>query len=165
MDLIENGQIVNTHGVRGEVKINSWIDDLYEFEEFKKYFYLKNSEYIRLTPEKLRFHKNCAIIKFKEIKDMNEAETFKGTVLFSEKSKNLPEGVYYVGDLMGLKVFGDGKEIGEVTDVFKTGANDVYTVKTPEGKEVYIPAVKEFIKNIDLDSKTIEINLVDGLLD
>ena len=150
MDLIEIGQIVNTHGVRGEVKINSWIDDLYEFEDFKKYFYKKNEEFIELTPEKLRFHKNCAIVKFKEIKDMNEAENFKGTVLLTEKSKNLPDGVFYVGDLLGIKVFAQNNEIGVVSDVFKTGANDVYSVRTAEGREVYIPAVKEFIKNIDL---------------
>ncbi|MBE7028389.1 MAG: 16S rRNA processing protein RimM [Ruminococcaceae bacterium] len=165
MDLIEIGQIVNTHGVRGEVKVNSWIDDLNEFCDFEKYFYKKNGEYIELTLDKLRFHKNCAIIKFKEIKDMTEAETFKGTVLLSLKNKNLPEGVFYVGDLIGIKVFAMEREIGEISDVFKTGASDVYTVKTSDGKEVYIPAVREFIKNIDLDNKTMEINLIDGLLD
>jgi len=165
MDLIEIGQIVNTHGVRGEVKVNSWIDDLNEFCDFEKYFYKKNGEYIELTLEKLRFHKNCAIIKFKEIKNMTEAEMFKGTVLFSLKNENLPEGVFYVGDLIGIKVFAMDKEIGEISDVLKTGANDVYTVKTSEGREVYIPAVKEFIKKIDLDNKTMEINLIDGILD
>lgn len=165
MDLIEIGQIVNTHGVRGEVKINSWIDDLYEFEDFENFYYKKNNEYIKLTCDSLRFHKNCAIIKFKEIKDMNEAESFKGTVVFSEKNMNLPDGVFYVGDLLGLKVFADEEEIGEIIDVFKTGANDVYTVKTIKGKQAYIPAVKDFIKNIDLDNGKMEINLVEGLLD
>ena len=68
-------------------------------------------------------------------------------------------------DLIGLKVFADGEEIGEVVDVFKTGANDVYTVKTTQGKEAYIPAVRDFINNIDIENGKIEINLLEGLLD
>lgn len=165
MNLVEIGQIVNTHGVRGEIKINSWIDDLTEFEEFENYYYLKNGEYIKLTPEKVRFHKNCAIVKFKEINNMNEAETYKGIVLLSDKNENLPEDIYYVQDLIGLTVMGDGNEIGKVCDVLKTGANDVYCVKTAENKMVYIPAVKEFIKEIDIKNGNMEIKIIDGLLD
>jgi len=165
MDLIEVGQIVNTHGVKGEVKINSWIDDLYEFEDFENYYYKKGEEYIKLTPGKVRFHKNCAIIKFEEIKDMNEAETCKGIILYTEKNENLPENVYYVKDLLGIKVLADGAEIGEISDVLKTGANDVYSIKTAEGKFAYIPAVKEFVKNIDVENRIMEINLIEGILD
>lgn len=165
LDLIEVGQIVNTHGIRGEVKINSWVDDLSEFEDFEEYFYKKSGEFVKLTPKTLRFHKNCAIVKFEEISDMTQAETFKGTVLFTEKSNNLPENVYYVGDLIGLSVVSEGKEIGKVTDVFKTGANDVYEVKTEDGKKGYIPAVSEFIKEIDMESGKIEVSLIDGMID
>ena len=165
MNLIEVGQIVNTHGVRGEIKVNSWVDDLAEFENFKTYYYLKDGEYQKLTPEKVRFHKNCAILKFCEIKDMTEAETYKGVVLFSERNENLPDDVYYIQDLLGITVVSEGKEIGKISDVFKTGANDVYTVKTSEGKLFYIPAVKEFIKEIDVKNKIMDINIIDGLLD
>ena len=165
MDLIEVGQIVNTHGVRGEVKINSWVDDLYEFEDFENYYYKKNGEYIKLTPEKLRFHKNCAIIKFAEIKDMNEAEACKGIILYTEKSEDLPDDVYYVQDLIGVKVFAEDEEIGEIFDVLKTGANDVYCIKTLDKKTAYIPAVKEFIVNVDVDGGRMDINLIDGILD
>lgn len=165
MDLIEVGQIVNTHGVRGEVKVNSWVDDLLEFEDFKNYYYLKNGSYIKLNPKSVKFHKNCAIIKFTEIEDMTQAETYKGVVLFSERNENLPEDVYYVQDLIGLKVLADNGEIGILEEVLKTGANDVYAIKTTEGKTAYIPAVKEFIKEVNIDMKKIRINLIDGLLD
>lgn len=165
MDLIEVGQIVNTHGVRGEVKVNPWVYDLCEFEDFKNYYYLKNGSYIKLNHKSLKFHKNCAIIKFAEIEDMTQAETYKGVVLFSEKNKNLPDDVYYVQDLIGLKVLAEDEEIGLLDDVLKTGANDVYSVKTNDGKTAYIPAVKDFIKEINFDEKIIKINLIDGLLD
>ncbi len=165
MDLIEVGQIVNTHGVRGEVKINSWVDDLSEFGDFKNYYYQKNGSYIKLSPKSLRFHKNCAIIKFAEIDDMTQAETYKGTVLFSERNQNLPDDVYYVKDLIGLKIIADDKEIGVLEDVLKTGANDVYSIKTIDGKTAYVPAVKEFINEINIYEKIIKINLIDGLLD
>ena len=96
---------------------------------------------------------------------MTQAETYKGVVLFSEKNKNLPDDVYYVQDLIGLKVLAEDEEIGLLDDVLKTGANDVYSVKTNDGKTAYIPAVKDFIKEINFDEKIIKINLIDGLLD
>ena len=165
MDLIEVGQIVNTHGIKGEVKINPWVDDLFEFETFKNYYYQKNGEFFKLNKKSIRFHKNCAIIKFDEIPDLTEAEKYKGTVIFSERDENLPENVFYVKDLIGLTVLANDEEVGVVCDVFKTGANDVYDVKTEEGKHVYVPAVKDFVEEINLEEGLIKITLVDGLVD
>ncbi len=161
MELIEIGQIVNTHGIRGEIKLNPWTDDINDILELDE-LYLKNGDILHIKQS--RIHKNCVIISFSEIPDMNTAEKFKGTVLFTEKTE-LPEGRYYIADLLGMQVFENDVLLGKIQDVFATGANDVYDIKTPEGKSILIPVIENVILSVDVNSKRMEVSLPAGLLD
>ena len=161
MELIEVGQIVNTHGIRGEVKLNPWTDDLYDLLDLEV-FYEKGGNVLHVESSKV--HKNIVIIKFSENKTMNDAEKMKGKILYTEKIP-LPEGRYYIKDLIGLKVFEGENLLGELTDVFNTGANDIYEVKTPDGKRIYLPVIDGVIENVDLENGRIYVTIPAGLLD
>ncbi|MBO5733373.1 MAG: 16S rRNA processing protein RimM [Clostridia bacterium] len=161
MEIIEVGQIVNTHGIRGEVKLNPWTDDLYELLDLEV-FYDKNAEPLKVESSKV--HKNVVIIKFSGINTMNDAEKMKGKTLYTEKTP-LPEGRYYIKDLIGLLAYENDEPLGELTDVFNTGANDIYEIKTPEGKRIYLPVIDGVIGEVDLENKKIFVTVPLGLLD
>ena len=161
MEIIEVGQIVNTHGIRGEVKLNPWTDDLYELLDLEV-FYDKNAEPLKVESSKV--HKNVVIIKFSGINTMNDAEKMKGKTLYTEKTP-LPEGRYYIKDLIGLLAYENDELLGELTDVFNTGANDIYEIKTPEGKRIYLPVIDGVIGEVDLENKKIFVTVPLGLLD
>lgn len=161
MEIIEVGQIVNTHGIRGEVKLNPWTDDLYDLTDLEV-FYDKDAKPLKVESSKV--HKNVVIIKFSGINTMNDAEKMKGKTLYTEKTP-LPEGRYYIKDLIGLKAYENGELLGELTDVFNTGANDIYEIKTPEGKRIYLPVIDGVIGDVDLQNKTINVTVPLGLLD
>ncbi len=159
MEIIEVGQIVNTHGIRGEVKLNPWTDVAEDLLE-QKVFYLKNGDVLHVRS--CRLHKNCLIISFDEILNMNDAEKLKNTVLYTEKT-TLPEGRYYIADLLGMKVFEGDTLLGTLQDVFSTGANDIYDVKTEKGKALLIPAIDGVILDIDMENGKIMTALPEGL--
>lgn len=161
MELIEIGQIVNTHGIKGEIKLNPWTDDLYDIEDLDALFY-ENGDELKL--ERARVHKNTVIIKIKGIDNINDAEKLKGKILFTEKTP-LPEGRYYIKDLIGLTAVENDTEIGTLTDVFITGANDIYEIKTTEGKKIYLPVIDGVIDDVDLENKKIYVTIPEGLED
>ncbi len=161
MELIEIGKIVSTHGIKGEVKLAPWTDDLYDILELDE-LYLDDGKTLNI--EKARVHKNTVIIKFSEIKDMNEAETMRGKTLYTEKVP-LPEGRYYIKDLIGLTAVTEGKAFGILTDVFNTGANDIYEIKTDDGKRLYLPVIDGVINEVDLTTQKIFVTIPEGLDD
>lgn len=161
MDFIEVGQIVNTHGIRGEIKLNPWTDNIYDLLE-QGVFYLKDGKELHVW--KSRIHKNCLIIQFAEISDVDTAQKYKGTVLFTEKTE-LPEGRYYIADLLGMEVFDCNGRLGTLCDVFQTGANDVYEVKNSAGKSIYIPVIDGVILTVDVKARRMEVSLPKGLLE
>ena len=161
MELIEIGQIVNTHGIKGEVKLNPWTDVMEDLLDLDV-FYQKDGA--PLYVQNSRIHKNTVIIKFREISTMNDAEKMKGKTLYTEKTP-LPEGRYYIKDLIGLTAIENGEKLGTLTDVFNTGANDIYEVKTLDGNRIYLPVIEGVIGDVDLEKGTIEVAIPDGLLD
>lgn len=161
MELIEIGQIVNTHGIKGEIKLNPWTDDLYDIEDLDALSF-ENGDELKL--ERARVHKNTVIIKIKGIDNINDAEKLKGKILFTEKTP-LPEGRYYIKDLIGLTAVENNTEIGTLTDVFNTGANDIYEIKTTEGKKIYLPVIDGVIDDVDLENKKIYVTIPEGLED
>ena len=161
MELIEIGQIVNTHGIRGEVKLNPWTDDINELTEYDV-LYQKDGSVLNI--ENARVHKNTVIIKFREITDMNTAEKMRNTVLFTEKVP-LPEGRYYIKDLIGLTAVTSEGELGVLTDVFNTGANDIYEIRKNDGRKLYLPVIDGVIGDVNLADKTIFVTVPDGLED
>ena len=157
------GKIVNTRGLRGEVKILPMVDDLNLFETVG-YLLIDGS---RMQIEGTKFFKGNAILKLAGIDTIEQAETYKNKMvsIMEEDLPNLEEGEYYVKDLLGLQVVTEeGDVLGTITDVFKTGSNDVYTVKTEAGKEIYLPAIKDVVLHIDLEGRKATVRLMEGLL-
>lgn len=161
MELIEIGQVVNTHGIRGEIKLNPWTDDIYDIEELTRLYYENGTE---VEIERSRVHKNTVIIKLSGIDAIEDAEKLKGKVLFTEKTP-LPDGRYYIKDLIGLDAIENEEKIGTLTDVLNTGANDIYEIKLNDGQKIYIPVIDGVVNDVDLENKKIYISIPDGLLD
>lgn len=164
--MLEAGKIVNTHGLRGEVKVVPWTDYPEDFEDIEYVYVKRKTGDEKLTISSIKYQKNNLIVKFAEIGDINEAEKYKNQVLYVEREMlgDLPEGVYYIADLIGLNVVDEnGDEIGKIADVFNTGANDIYDVKREGKKNLLIPVIDEVVKEIDLEKKTVRIEMMEGL--
>ena len=168
MDHLEVGKIINTHGLRGEVKVAPWTDAPEVFEDIKRVFIKKNEEEMPLEIVHIKYQKNNIIVKFKELSDINEAERLKNSVLYADRSElgELPDGVYYIADLIGMEVKREDKSlIGILKDVLQTGANDVYVVGREGEKELLIPVIDSVVLSVDTDNKEIIVRLPDGLED
>ena len=162
------GVIASTHGVRGEVKVFPTTDDASRFKKLKTVVLDISPEPVTLHIESVRFFKNMVIIKFKEFQNLNEVERYKGKDLLigRDQAVKLGPNENFIVDLIGLKVVTDeGEDFGVLKDVLKTGANDVYVIQGKEGKEYLFPAIKQCILNVDLESGTILVHIMDGLLD
>lgn len=163
MDLLEVGKIVNTHGLKGEVKVVPWTDtpDVFEMIE---HIYLKSGDI--LTVKGIKYQKNNIIVKFSEILDIDDALKFKGQVISADRSElgELPDGVYYIADIIGMKVVSDvGEDLGEVSDVIQTGANDIYEVKREGKKSLLLPVIDDVILGVDTEKRIITAHLLEGL--
>ncbi len=162
--ILEIGQVVNTHGIRGEIKIQPWCDDPVIFDELE-YIYLDGEKY---KVVKTRFHKNCEIVAVEGINNINEAELLRNKIVTvpREALGELPEGTYYVADLLGLEVrTNDGKVLGVIDDVIKTGSNDVYQVKRKGLKDALIPVVDDVVNEVNIDDGYVIVTLMKGLID
>ena len=165
-EYFEIGQIVNTFGIKGQVKVKPFTDDIHRFDELKKVILEKNKKVQEREIEEVTYHKNMVLIKFKGIEDINMAETLRNSYLKikREDAKELPEDTYYIADLLGLAVYTeDGEYLGKVDDIYSTKANDVYVVKDEEGKQILLPGTKEVIQKVDLEKETITVHLLEGL--
>ena len=166
-EYLEVGQIVNTTGLKGLVRVMPFTDDIKRFEKLKSIYIVKANELIEKEIQEVRYYKNMVVLKFKGIDTIEEAEKLKGLYLKIQRKDavKLPKNTYFIADLIGLDVYSiDGKHLGKVDDIFPTGSNDVYVVKDSEGKQILIPAIKSVIKNIDLENKKIEVELIQGLI-
>jgi len=156
------GEIVNTHGVKGEIKVIPLVDDVDDLYDYSYYFV----DGKKVEMESIRFHKNFALIKLKEINDIDTAKRLQGKFLElpREDLKPLSEGRYYICDLVGLKVI-DKKigELGVINEVFNTGSNDVYVVSY-KGNPLCIPVLDGVVEEVDLSTGIMNINLPKGLL-
>lgn len=163
---LELGQIVNVKGLKGEVKVNSFTDDNTKFERIPKVFVKSKETLTEYEIEKVGYNRNQVIIKFKNINTVEEAEKLRNSYIVVDREifGELPEGVYYIADLIGLDVFTESNEyLGKVDDIFSTGSNDVYVVKDELGKQKLLPGIDEVIKIIDIEAGKIIVNLIEGL--
>ncbi len=162
---LEVGQIVNTHGLKGEMRVDPWCDGP-EFICMFDELYLKNGDVIKIT--KSRVQKNVAIIKVEGIDTIEQADTMRRTVLYIDRDDvELDDDVFFVQDIIGCEVVDiDTKETyGKVTEVLKTGANDVYQVTADDGKNYLVPVIDDVVINTDIDSGIIEIRPLKGIFD
>lgn len=165
-EYFEIGQIVNTNGLKGVLKIKPFTDDIKEFEDFESIYVQRKNELIEFKIEEVRYVKNMVLLKLQGIDDINEAEKYRN--LYIKVNRNvipkLPEDSYYIVDLLECEVYTEeGELLGKVDDVFNTGSNDVYVVKDELGKQILLPAIGEVIKNVDISNKKIIVKLMKGL--
>lgn len=163
---LELGQIVNVKGLKGEMKVNPFTDDPKKFEKIKSIVVKSKNQNTEYEIEHVGYHKNQIILKLKGIDTIDDAEKLRNSYILVDRDAlgKLPEGVYYLADLIGLDVFTEeGRALGKVDDIFQTGSNDVYVVKDDSGKELYLPGIPDCIKKIDLDNNKIIVNLIKGL--
>ncbi len=164
-DYLMVGVIANTHGVRGEVKVYPTTDDVNRFKKLKEIY--MGDEKAPLHIQSVKFQKNMVILGFKEYTSLNEVEGLRNKELFVDRAHavKLQKDEYFISDLIGIEVVTDeGKTLGEVQDVLQTGANDVYVVKTTDGKEVLLPAIKECVLNVDMNERVMSVHIMEGLL-
>lgn len=161
------GKIVNTHGVRGEVKVYPYSDDLEKFEDFE-YFYIEGEGKKKYEIESTRVHKNMVLVKFKGYEDINKVLNFLNKNVYMERKdvEDDSEG-HYIVDLIGCEIFDDqGAFVGHLKDVLQTSAQDLYEIKkASDGKMFYLPVVDAFVKNIDIKNKKITVHLIEGIME
>ena len=161
------GVISSTHGVRGEVKVFPTTDDPQRFKKLKKVILDTGKETLDLEIESVKFFKNMVILKFKGYDNINDIEKYKGRDILipRDQAVKLEPNENFIVDILGLKVVTDeGGELGTLTDVLQTGANDVYEVDNGE-KKILLPAIPSCILNVDLEKQLILVHVLDGLLD
>ena len=164
---LEIGQIVNTFGIKGMVKVKPFTDDIRRFDELKTVYVEKNSTKTEYEIEEVKYHKDMVLIKFKGIDKVEQAEMLRNSYLTVSRDsvEKLEEGRYYIVDLLGLEVYTDEQVLlGTLEDIFNTGSNDIYVVKNKEGKQILLPAIQDVIKQIDMENKKIIVHLLPGLI-
>lgn len=166
---IKIGQIVNTHSLKGNIKVNMYTETL---EDIKKYSYifisLKNmdedKEKIKFEIEEIKFLKNQVILKLKGIEDISEAEKLKNKYIYIteeqlKKNNPLKNNEYYIKDLVGLDVINEkGEKVGILSEVLELNT-DVYVVKRSFGKDILIPAIKQFVKKVNIEENKMLVSL------
>ena len=159
---MEAGKIINTHGVKGELKIESWLDSPEFFSSFPRLF-SKGKEVKILSA---RVHKGFVIARLEGIDDMNKAMELKNTVVsIARTDAHLPEGAYFLADIIGAKVIDEsGQEIGILSDIEETPSSPLYVVSGGQDREEHlIPAVPEFIKAVDVENGVVTVHLIEGM--
>ena len=162
------GVISSTHGIRGEVKVYPTTDDPERFLDLDEVILDTGREHKILEIEGVKFFKNQVILKFKGYDNINDIEKYlkKDLLVDREHAVELGENENFIADLIDMEVVTDeGKILGTLTDVIETGANDVYAVKTPEGKEILLPAIRDCILDVNVDEKRMTVHVMEGLLD
>mgnify|MGYP006050863027 CR=1 FL=1 len=163
---LEVGKAVGTHGVKGMVRVQVWADSIDFLKQFK-YIYTDKEGKGKLRVLKVQPHGNISLVAFKGVETIEHAETLRNTVLYIDrKDVKLPEGRYFISDLLGVKVFDadTNAPLGEISDVSQTGANDVWHI-TKDGKEYLIPAIDDVLISVDIDNDIAVIRPLKGIFD
>ncbi|MGN1318484.1 MAG: ribosome maturation factor RimM [Lachnospirales bacterium] len=160
------GDIVNTQGIKGEMRVIPCVDDVTRYELLDKVFVDTKGKITEYEVQGVRYHKQFVLLKLKGIDDMTSAERLKGSILKITEDMAIPceEDEYYLKDLYDMTVITDeGEEIGVISDVLFTGANDVYVIKPKKGKDILIPAIKQVVLSVDVENKKMTVHLLEGL--
>ncbi len=163
---LELGQIVSTHGIKGEVRFNPWCDTPEFVKKFKTlYFDNKGEKAIKVLSA--RPHGNVAILLLEGVNSVDEAKSLKNKILYMKRADaQIPEGNWFIQELFDCTVIdaANGKILGTISDVSETGANDVWHIKTQKG-EVLIPAIKQVVEAVDVENGIVKINPLKGLFE
>lgn len=165
-ELFRIGVITAPHGVRGEVKIYPTTDDPSRIKKLKEIILDDGKNKRIIHPESLKHQKQMIIVKFKEFNSMDEVECLRNKELFVTRKDTVKckKDEYLIADLIGLKAIDeDGKELGTLTDVLQTGANDVYEFELVGGKTLLLPAIKQCILEVNISEGFIKVHVLEGL--
>lgn len=161
------GKIVNVVGLKGEVKVYNYSENLDRFETLEEIFLSDKGEtYDLFSIENVRYKGNLPILKLSNINDRNKSEDLVGKEVYMRESdlEELPDGVYYVKDMIGMAVFkDDGELLGKLKDITSHTPQKLYVIERIGKKDILIPGVDEFILNIDMDKKRIDVRVIEGL--
>ena len=164
---LEIGQIVNTFGIKGFVKVKPFTDDIEQFERLEKIYVKNKNSQKEYKIQEVKYHKNMVLLKFEGIDNIDDAEKLRNYYLLRNREDDIPleDDTYYIVDLLGLEVYDDnGILLGTVEDIFNTGSNDIYVVKNELGKQILLPSISDVIKKIDIENKKIVVHLIKGLI-
>ncbi|MGN1081512.1 MAG: ribosome maturation factor RimM [Acutalibacteraceae bacterium] len=165
-EFLEAGKIVGTHGVRGEMRIDPWSDSPDFLKGFKT-LYLDSTGETALKIEASRAHKNILLAKAKDINSIEEAEKYRGhTVYIKRSDAKLPEGSYFMQDIIGCAAYDadSGEKLGEISEVSRTGANDVWHVKRNK-REYLVPVIDEVLDRVDINAGRVSLRPLKGIFD
>ena len=166
-EFLEIGEIVGTHGVRGEMRVNPWCDSPDYMAKFKT-LYLDSNEGCAVQVKAARPHGNIVLLAVKGIDTVEQAQKMRGKVLFMKRSDvKLPKNKFFVAELIGCEVFDaddETKKYGTLTDVSRTGANDVWHIEA-DGKEYLIPAIPDVVVETDVEANRVTIRPLKGIFD
>lgn len=163
-EYLEIGKIVKPFGLSGEIKVYPWCDDANLFESLDKIYFRRGQ--ISLNISSVKIHKSMVILRLESIDTIEDAKSLVNKIIYINRNQiHLEEGQFFIQDLIGLRVIDvDSKKLyGAVTQVYKTGANDVYEIIDQENKKYMIPVIPEVVKKVDLIKGTISINPMKGI--
>ncbi len=166
-DYLELGQIVGTHGIKGEMRINPWCDSPDFAKKFKTVYFDKFG-YNPVNVTASRPHGNIILMKLQDINTVEQAQKLRNQVLYIKRDDaNLPKGTWFIEELIGCEVFDADNSVlyGKITDVSPTGANDVWHITDSESKEFLIPAIKDVIVDVNVEENVIKIRPMKGIFD
>lgn len=166
-EYLEIGQIVNTFGIKGQVKVVPFTDDITQFDTLKQIYIEKRKNLELFKIEKTNYHKNMIILKLKGIDTPEQAESLRNCYIKINRkdARKLPEGTYFIVDLIGLDVYTDEEKLlGTLEDIYNAGSSDIYVVRTSEGKQILLPAIKDVIKKVDIENKKVIVHIIEGLI-
>ncbi len=161
---MEAGKIVGTHGLKGEVRIDPWCDSAAFLCRLKRLYFADGSEH---PVRSAKAHKNIAVVLFDGVTSVEQADLLRGKVVYLNRDDvRLPKGTHFIQDLLGLQVIDadDGTVYGELTEVIKTGANDVYQV-TKDGRDYLVPVIPDVVIEKDIDGGVVKIRPMKGIFD
>ena len=167
-NLLEIGQIVNSYGIKGFLKVVPYTDDMHRYSELKHIYIEKNKKLVKMEIEEVKYQNKLVLLKLKGIDSIEDTTQYKNCYIKidREDAVALPEDSYFIVDLIGMEVFTENEELlGKLVDVFPTGSNDVYVVKDDLGKQILLPAIGDVIKFVDVQNKKMIVHLIEGLRD
>lgn len=167
-DRLKVGVVTSVHGIKGEVKVFPTTDDSRRFKKLKQVYLDTGKEMLPLEIEGVKFFKQMVILKFKGYENPDDVMKFRQKELWIDRKDavRLSKDEYFIADLIDMEVCDEeGKLIGILKDVISTGANDVYAVETPEGKEVLFPAIRQCVLDVDTGARKMTVHVMEGLLD
>ncbi len=166
--MLRIGVITSPHGVHGEVKVYPTTDDVKRFELLEEVYLDIKGNQKKVFIQGVKYFKNMVILKFKGLDNRNDIEGYRNVDILIDRKDAIPleEGEFFICDILGFDIVEDnGNRLGVLDDVLQTGANDVYVVKTDEGKEILLPAIKECILDTDVEKRVIYVHVMKGLID